>query len=81
MNLIDVIRELNSRELDERTKVWFRPVDWQGIGSAYVIDFRDPQSILLVPSFRGGSPAYFPKVYTILDEWEIVNPDDVLDNR
>jgi len=55
---------------------WFRPVSWRGSGEALVVYCG--HRIAIVPSLTGGQ-AWYPKVSDFTCDWEVVDPDTVLD--
>lgn len=55
---------------------WFRPVSWIGTGQALTIHER--HRIAVVPSPTGGR-TWYANVEDLLDEWEVVDPNTVLD--
>lgn len=57
---------------------WFRPVSMRGAGVAYCIDSG---TICMVPTSRGALPAMTTAVSHLVDDWEIVTPDNVLSER
>lgn len=59
-----------------REEMWIRPAHYNNPGIAYVVS---GSSILEVPSQHGGDRAEMFSVDLILDDWEIVDPDTVLD--
>jgi hypothetical protein len=57
-------------------KLWARPIKWRGSGQAlYLYNGCRPA---IVPSAKGGLP-WYASVEDILGDWEVVNPDTVLD--
>ena len=73
MKLHEVIQELLCRK-DEY--LWFRPVSWKGNGAGYYIQGGNTY---LVPTSRGGAMIMTSCASTLIQEWEIVTPDEVLD--
>ena len=59
---------------------WIRPLCWNGTGTALVLD-DDGETFLMVPSAKGGERAYMPSYKSIVGEWEVVEVDDVLNER
>ena len=70
MNILEVF----SSDKDLRDN-WFRPVSWKHCREAYCVIDGD---IYLVPTSRGGSPQFTRFPSEIVGEWEIVDPDVVL---
>ena len=77
MNVLDVVRELNVQN-DAWGSMWFRPVGWRGLKSAFVIE---DNRVMFVPTSSGGHPAHFPSPDELLGEWEIVEPSVVLEGN
>lgn len=57
---------------------WFRPTKWRGAGMAYCLKGNDTY---LVPSARGGDVGMTHDADALVGDWEIVDPDVVLDER
>ena len=75
MTMIECLKLLM---LAENDSMWMRPVRWKTGRMAYCLSF-DKINTVLVPGDRGGTPAMSCCVYTLLEKWEIVSPDKVLD--
>jgi len=58
------------------TGEWFRPVTWKGSGHA--LHAYQGHRISIVPSLTGGF-TWHPKVEDILADWEVLDPNTVLD--
>lgn len=54
---------------------WFRPVSFRGMGTAFAVKHG---VIVFVPSSEGGIRATLT-ASQLMEDWEIVDPDDVLD--
>jgi hypothetical protein len=55
---------------------WFRPVTWRGSGHA--LHAYQGHRISIVPSLTGGF-TWHPSVEDMTAEWEVVDPNTVLD--
>lgn len=71
MKLHEVLLYIN----DDEDGNWFRPRRWKGRGLAFTIKAGE---IYRVPSSRGGElfMSYNPE--DLMDDWEIISPDNVL---
>ena len=71
MKLHEVLRlpEVQSGEL------WFRPVDWQYVPQAFVVQ---DGMVFTVPTSRGGHPGITAYVDLLAGVWEAVSADVVL---
>lgn len=68
------IEEAIERVLD--THEWFRPISWVRTGQALTI--YQGHRIAVVPSATGGR-TWYPHVDDFLEEWQVVDPNTVLD--
>ncbi len=66
--------------LPQHSEMWMRPKRWKGCKMAYCLSF-DKLNTELVPGRRGGEAAMTCCVYSLLEEWEIVSPDTVLNGE
>lgn len=66
--------------LPENKEMWARPCCWIGWNQAYCLD-RKAMSLMLVPSSRGGDYHMTHTVRNLIDDWEVVSPDTVLDGK
>lgn len=57
---------------------WFRPVSWKGSGQAFTV--KDNKTYL-VPSLNGGILDMTFYVDDLIEEWETINPSEVLQER
>ena len=73
MTVKDAIHKLQGS--DEHN--WIRPISWRGSGNG--ISIKDG-SLYVVPSSRGGWP-WIPSIGDLVEDWEIVDPDEVLKER
>ena len=69
MNLLEALEELLKSQ-----DMWVRTVSWFGCGMAFCYE---KGWLRRVPTARGGEPAQFPLVGTLLEAWELVSPDNV----
>ena len=69
------IRE--SGEPGNRGHIWMRPISWRGLGQA--IDLQGTR-MDIVP-FLSRSARYQPHPRELMEEWELVDPKDVLAER
>lgn len=60
--------------------VWVRPKCWIGSGLAFCLS-HDTFSMELVPGRRGGESHMASDVKSLIDDWEVVSPDQVLDGN
>jgi len=58
--------------------VWCRPIGWKGSGQAIMRAGNGSSRLVIVPSRCGGDP-WYPHYNDIVDEWELVDADVVLD--
>lgn len=72
MNVSDAIKAIVPGE------AWARPVTWKGYGEA--ITSSCEHRLAVVPSATGGKP-WYPSVSDLTTDWEVVTPDEVLDER
>lgn len=72
MNVGDAIKAIIPGE------AWARPVWWKGSGEA-ITSFQDHR-LAVVPSATGGKQ-WMPSVRDLTADWEVVTPDEVLDER
>lgn len=77
MNFLEAITELQKPENKE---MWARPCCWAGWHQAYCLD-RTALSLMLVPSSRGGDYHMTYTIRYLIDDWEVVSPDVVLDGK
>lgn len=73
MTLQDVLKIAQQDE-----SLWFRPVSLKGAKWAYIVKNGEVYS---VPSARGGDYGVTAYVKYLLDDWEIVTADQVLDGE
>lgn len=66
--------------LPENKEMWVRPCCWAGWYQAYCLD-RTALSLMLVPSSRGGEYHMTYTIRHLIDDWEVVSPDTVLDGK
>jgi hypothetical protein len=71
VKLHEVLEHLNGD-----TTYWFRPVSWKGRGQAHALSATG--KTVLVPSARGGDPHMTNNPNDLMDDWEVVTPDQVL---
>lgn len=57
---------------------WARPSHWRGSGEA--ITAYCEHRLAVVPSATGGK-AWHPSVKDVTDDWDVLEPDEVLDER
>jgi hypothetical protein len=69
MKLHEILKEAT---LDD----WFRPVSYKGSGQAYCFS-SDMKYTELVPTPKGGIQQMSPRIENLLEDWEIVSPDEV----
>ena len=55
---------------------WMRPKDWIGHGTAYCV-----QNGVIREIFKNNRPHIYPFVDSLIGDWEIVSPDEVLNER
>jgi hypothetical protein len=62
-----------------REGIWVRPVSWRGTGRA--LDYNVETHDLDVVPFANRATQYTPTIDELIEEWELVNPADVLKER
>jgi hypothetical protein len=86
LDAMDVLKKCEAKsrqdyEMGGRSIYWWtRPVCWQGSGTALALDM-DGQTLLMVPSAKGGDRAYMPSYNSLVGEWEVVDSEVVLNER
>ena len=74
LSVSEALSDPRVRDLD----LWARPVSWRGSGNALSIDRRSGK-IVFTPCF--GVVFWHPSLKDLISEWEIVEPDLVIDER
>lgn len=66
----------------KETDLWFRPISWKGSGQAIVVRIGNycGDVLQIVPSAKGGID-WIATAKEILDDWEVVSPDVVCNER
>jgi len=57
---------------------WFRPVSWRGSGLGVEVVGN---SLFVSPNPTGRCQEYVPTYQELVGEWEVIEPDFVLDKR
>lgn len=66
--------------LPENIEMWIRPLCWKGWEMAYCLNKFDNE-LECVPGSRGGESWMTYTVRHLIDDWEIVSPDVVLEGK
>lgn len=62
-----------------RESIWARPVSWRGLGMA--LDYNTENERLDVVPFFAHPHSYAPTLDELIEEWELVDPFNVLEER
>lgn len=85
MTIVEAIRELKEQWEKREEKagpvifMWARPVSWRGFNEAVCLD-SDGKYLQIVPRAHGGR-SWNPSADDIIDDWEIVDPAVVCEER
>lgn len=74
MKLHEVLQAIKG----DKTYYWFRPVSWKGRGEAFCLRCG---TTYLVPTMQGPERHMTTNLRDLMDDWEILNPTLVLEER
>lgn len=77
MTFVDAMRYFRDHPESPR---WARPICWRKAHSALAVD-GDDITLIRVSGAHGPWNAPMPTLIALLDEWEIVDPADVIEGR